>query len=168
MRAVICVDKEQALSVQEAPMPQAGPGEVVVKIKAAAFNHRDWWIQKGMYAGLRYPIILGSDGCGVVHAVHDHADSFWVGKEVIINPGMHWGNDPAFHAPTFKILGLPDDGTFAEYVKVPSSALYPKPAYLSLELVTYTSAPTATAICKTINATPPPMPVIKTLLPFFT
>lgn len=131
MRAVICVDKEQALSVQEAPMPQAGPGEVVVKIKAAAFNHRDWWIQKGMYAGLRYPIILGSDGCGVVHAVHDHADSFWVGKEVIINPGMHWGNDPAFHAPTFKILGLPDDGTFAEYVKVPSSALYPKPAYLS-------------------------------------
>ncbi len=42
-----------------------------------------------------------------------------------------WGNNESFQAKEFKILGLPDDGTFAEYVKVQAEHVHPKPAYLS-------------------------------------
>ena len=45
---------------------RAAPGWAVVRLQAAALNHRDLWIQQGRYAGLKFPIILGSDGAGVV------------------------------------------------------------------------------------------------------
>ena len=106
---------------------------MLVNIKAAAFNHRDLWIQKGQYAGLRFPIILGSDGSGVVAEIGPGVQADWLGKDVIINPGMNWGEDPSFHGRDFKILGLPDNGTFADYVNVPAEYLYEKPAYLSFE-----------------------------------
>jgi len=41
----------EKLLYEEVPDPQAGPGEVVVKLKAAALNHRDQWIRYGQYAG---------------------------------------------------------------------------------------------------------------------
>ncbi len=112
-------------------MPQAAGGEAIVKVYAAALNHRDVWIQKGLYAGLKYPIVPGSDGAGVV--VRGGSED-WIGKEVIINPALHWGSSPTHQdQETFQILGLPDDGTFAEYVKVPASSLVEKPAHLSFE-----------------------------------
>ena len=133
MKAIILKDKNEPLLWQEAEKPVCAIGEVLVNIKAAAFNHRDLWIQKGQYAGLRYPIILGSDGSGIVVEIGDGVNDSWLNKEVIINPGMNWGNNPNFHDRHFKILGLPDNGTFAEYVKVPADYLYAKPAYLSFE-----------------------------------
>lgn len=133
MHAIVLQDKNQPLLWKETETPVPGAGEVLVNIKAAAFNHRDLWIQKGQYAGLRYPIILGSDGSGIVVELGDGVNDSWLNKEVIINPGMNWGNNPNFHDRHFKILGLPDNGTFAEYVKVPADYLYAKPAYLSFE-----------------------------------
>ena len=133
MKAIVLNDKNEPFIWQEVEKPVPGAGEVLVNIKAAAFNHRDLWIQKGQYAGLRYPIILGSDGSGIVVELGDGVNDSWLNKEVIINPGMNWGNNPNFHDRHFKILGLPDNGTFAEYVKVPADYLYAKPAYLSFE-----------------------------------
>ena len=133
MKAIVLNDKNEPFIWQEVEKPVPGAGEVLVNIKAAAFNHRDLWIQKGQYAGLRYPIILGSDGSGIVVELGDGVNDSWLNKEVIINPGMNWGNNPNFHDMHFKILGLPDNGTFAEYVKVPADYLYAKPAYLSFE-----------------------------------
>ena len=133
MHAIVLQDKNQPLLWKETETPVPGAGEVLVNIKAAAFNHRDLWIQKGQYAGLRYPIILGSDGSGIVVELGDGVNDSWLNKEVIINPGMNWGINPNFHDRHFKILGLPDNGTFAEYVKVPADYLYAKPAYLSFE-----------------------------------
>ena len=133
MKAIVLNDKNEPFIWQEVEKPVPGAGEVLVKIKAAAFNHRDLWIHKGQYAGLRYPIILGSDGSGIVVELGDGVNDSWLNKEVIINPGMNWGNNPNFHDRHFKILGLPDNGTFAEYVKVPADYLYAKPAYLSFE-----------------------------------
>ncbi|RXK81900.1 zinc-binding dehydrogenase [Filimonas effusa] len=133
MKAVVCPGKELPLQVQEVAMPAAGPGEVVVAIKAAAFNHRDWWIRQGQYANLRYPVVLGSDGSGIVYEVGEHVSIDWLGREVVMNPGMNWGDSPEYHSREFKMLGLPDDGCFARYVKVPASTLFPKPTYLSYE-----------------------------------
>jgi NADPH:quinone reductase-like Zn-dependent oxidoreductase len=133
LKAVVLHDKDQPLVWTDVDKLLVGQGEALVNIKAAAFNHRDLWIQKGQYANLRYPIILGSDGSGVVTDVGPNTSDYWVGKEVMINPGMGWGADERFHARSFKILGLPDNGTFAEFVKVPLEYLYEKPAYLTFE-----------------------------------
>ena len=130
MKALVLTGMNEAMVVQERADPVAGEGEVIVKVRAAALNHRDVWIQKGQYAGLKYPIIPGSDGAGIVAA----GAGEWTGKDVIINPSINWGNRLTHQDPrAFRILGLPDDGTFAEFVRVPRSALFEKPPHLSFE-----------------------------------
>src|ERR1700760_1658015 len=107
MKALVLTEKNKPLALQEVEDPRANEGEAVVRIHAAALNHRDVWIQKGQYSGLKYPIVPGSDGAGVVVDAPDAAD--WVGDEVIINPALAWGTRPAFQDPErFRILGLPD------------------------------------------------------------
>jgi zinc-binding alcohol dehydrogenase/oxidoreductase len=133
MKAAVLHGINQPLVYEETSDPQPGPGEAVVKVKAAALNHRDVFIQMGLYSGLRFPVILGADGAGVVAAVGEGVDAKWVGRDVIINPGMDWGNDPRAQSRQFRILGLPDDGTFAQLVKVPAAKLCEKPANLSWE-----------------------------------
>jgi NADPH:quinone reductase-like Zn-dependent oxidoreductase len=105
----------------------------LVNIKYAAFNHRDVWIQKGQYGGIVLPIILGADGSGIVYKVGANVSADWIGKEVVINPSMNWGNNPRVQAKDYVILGTPHDGTFAEYVKVDPKLLHLKPSHLSLE-----------------------------------
>ena len=123
----------EKLLYEDAPDPVAGAGEVVVKLKAAALNHRDQWIRHGLYAGIKLPIILGSDGAGVVASVGAGVDAALVGKEVVINPSLDWGSDENAQSKAYRILGLPDDGTYAEYIKVPAANVIAKPAHLSFE-----------------------------------
>jgi NADPH:quinone reductase-like Zn-dependent oxidoreductase len=113
------------------PVPQAG--EALVELKAAALNHRDVWIKKGQYAGLRFPCIPGSDGAGIVTTVGPGADASWVGREVVIYPGFNWGPVESAQGPDFSILGLPRDGTLADKVAVPMAQLSAKPPSMSWE-----------------------------------
>ncbi len=133
MKAVVLHGKKEPLRMEEVAIPSLQEDEVLVRVKAAAFNRRDWWIQQGLYAGLKYPIILGSDGTGVVERLGSDRHREWMGKSVIINPANNWGSHEAFKSDRFSILGLPEDGTFAEYVKVPVHNLYDLPAHLSFE-----------------------------------
>lgn len=133
MKAIVLEAADQPLIWKDVEKPTLEAGEVLVEIKAAALNRRDWWITQGKYAGIKYPSILGSDGSGVVAEVGADVDQSWMGKEVIINPGNNWGGHPEYQQKEFKILGLPDDGTFAEYVKTGAEYLYPKPAHLTWE-----------------------------------
>lgn len=123
MKALVLVAKNEPLAYQEAEKPQNTEGSTIVKLRAAALNHRDVWIQKGLYAGLKYPTILGSDGAGELPD----------GTAVILHPSMNWGENPRFQGKTFEILGLPTDGTFAEYIKIPTNCIAPKPAHLTFE-----------------------------------
>lgn len=113
--------------------PQPGTGEVLVKIKAAALNHRDVWIQYGKYFTKDYPAILGSDGAGIVTALGKDVNASWLGQEVIIDPSSGWGPDQRAHSNAYKVLGMPEDGTFAEYVKVKVTNLHHKPDHLTFE-----------------------------------
>src|SRR5438105_15448584 len=110
MKAIVLESAENPLVIKEVDKPTPGPGEVLVKIKAAALNRRDYWITIGKYAGLKYPIILGSDGAGIVYEAGSDSEKYLLDREVIINPGYGWGGDEHFQSPDFKILGLPDDG----------------------------------------------------------
>lgn len=134
MQALVLEAVGEPLRVKQVGMPGISGAEALVRVKAAAFNRRDWWIQRGQYAGLRFPLIPGSDGAGVVEAVGDPEEhGHWVGKSVVINPSINWSDDTEAQPEGFHILGLPDDGTFAEYVRIPVRNLYEKPSYLSFE-----------------------------------
>lgn len=130
MKALVLKETKQPLVVEERQTPVPGPGEALVRLRAAAFNRRDYWIQQGLYPGIVTPVVLGSDGAGVVEKVGEGVDTSWVGKEVIINPGLNWGDDPRAQSDRFEILGLPRDGTFAEYLVIPAAQLHERPAHL--------------------------------------
>ncbi len=132
MRAIQLTAANQ-LNVTSVPDPVPAAGEVVVAVRAAALNHRDAFIKAGVYAGVKWPCIPGSDGAGTVAAVGEGTDPAWRGREVIINPGLDWGASTTAQGPKFSILGLPRDGTLAEFVAVPATQLVPKPSHLSWE-----------------------------------
>ncbi len=133
MQAAHIVEVKKPIVYREAADPVAAPGHAVVRLKAAALNHRDLWIQLGLYANIKLPVIPGSDGAGVVESVGADADKSWIGREVILNPSLDWGDDPRAQAANYRILGLPDSGTFAEIISIPVTNLAPKPAHLSWE-----------------------------------
>lgn len=118
---MVLLAKDQPLVFEEVDRPIPEAGEVLINVKAAALNHRDVWILKGLYAGIKYPIILGSDGSGICED----------GRRVVINPSINWGVDPRVQGKSYHILGLPADGTFAEFVKVPSESVFDMPAHLN-------------------------------------
>ncbi len=135
MKAIVLreLGEPENLKLEELEGPMPGPGEVVVRLEAAALNHRDVWIRRGRYAGIRLPIILGSDGAGTVSEVGPKVDPSLKGRPVVINPGLQWGSDPSVQSTDFKILGLPDNGTYAEEVVVPAENVVRKPEALSFE-----------------------------------
>lgn len=123
----------EVLKLEEVEDPTPGPGEVVVRLRAAALNRRDLWIRLGQYAGIKLPIIPGADGAGVIERVGEGVDHARVGQEVVIDPAMDWGDNPHAQGRSFRILGLPDDGTYAQLVRVPIANVQPRPAALSWE-----------------------------------
>ncbi len=134
MKALVLTSKEDGVVFNpDYPTPQPGYGEVRVRVQAAALNHRDVWITKGMYAGIKYPTVLGSDGVGVVESVGEGVDAGLVGQTVILNPNVGWGDNPRHQLRSYSILGLPKDGTLAEYVVVTADRLRAKPAHLLTE-----------------------------------
>jgi len=103
-------------------IPVCHNGEVLIELKAAAFNRRDYWIQQGMYPGIEFPLIPGSDGAGVLN-----------GEDVIIDAGIGWGPSEKAQAAGFHLLGSPTQGTFAQSICVPESNVYKMPMHLSYE-----------------------------------
>lgn len=138
MRAIVLREPGPAdrLKLEQVVDPTPGRGEVVVRLRAAALNHRDLWIRSGTGAyagGFARPVILGSDGAGEVLAVGEGVDRALAGRAVVINPSLDWGDDDEAQGPAFRILGLPDDGTYAELIRVPVKNVLAKPARLSFE-----------------------------------
>ncbi len=131
----IVLQRDQAAKIQllDLPKPVCGPGEVLIKIKAAALNHRDEWCRKGLYPNLKDGVILGSDGAGSVEEVGAGVNSSLVGQEVLINPAKNWGTNQKAQSREFEILGMPSNGTLAEYIAVPADRIHEKPKHLSWE-----------------------------------
>lgn len=118
------------LADREAPSP--GPGEVGVTVKAASLNYRDLLMVKGQYNPRQpLPFVPCSDGAGVVSAVGDGVQTVKVGERVMnaFSPGWIAGDpDKAAIVNTF---GGALDGTLAEQLVLPASAVVTTPAHLS-------------------------------------
>lgn len=132
MKAAIFKNKETPLVVGEYKKPVPVKDQVLVKLSYAALNHRDLWL---MHDTIDFPegVIPGSDGVGVVEAVGPDANPQLVGTEVVINPSLNWGDNPVVQSEAFRILGIPDNGTFAEYLAISQNQIFEKPEHLSME-----------------------------------
>lgn len=122
----------EVLAAGPAPDPEAAPGQVVVALRAAALNRRDVFVRRGV-APSPLPVIPGSDGAGTVRALGAGVSGLAEGDEVVILPSLGWGPGEAAPGPGFRILGGPDDGTYAELIAIPAENVFPKPARLSFE-----------------------------------
>jgi zinc-binding alcohol dehydrogenase/oxidoreductase len=131
MKALVITEPHQPLALEERPDLEAASGQVIVKLKAAALNRRDFWITQGMYPGIKPGVILGSDGAGVVSQIGEGVNASWIGKEVVINPSLDWGDKQQAFGNEFSILGLPVDGTFASEIVVPECQLHEKPSHMN-------------------------------------
>jgi len=104
----------EVLRYEDAPDPEPGPGEVLVELRAAALNHLDLWIRKGL-PSVPKPRILGADGAGLVD-----------GRRVVINPGIE-------HGDKITVVGEHMDGTHAELIAVPEGNVYKIPDDMTFE-----------------------------------
>ncbi len=114
-----------------APEPTA-PGQVRVRVRAAALNRLDLWTVGGLPGvTITPPWVLGADATGVIEAIAGEAPGLRVGDRVVINPGIscrqcEWcrkGEHPL--CPSFGLLGEHRPGSFAESVVVPAANVLP-------------------------------------------
>lgn len=125
----------------ERPDPEPGPGEVLVRIAAAALNHRDLlWTDPD--EGPRAfdpagPFVMGADGAGTVAGLGPGVRGWQLGDRVLIDPLLPCGVCRACRrgrpllCPELSVLGGPADGTLAELVVVPAANLHRVPDHLS-------------------------------------
>lgn len=102
----------EVLRFEEAPRPQAGPGEVLVRVRAAGVNPVDWKTREGQFRealAYRMPFVPGWDVSGVVEATGPHVTRLAAGNEVYGNPSVV------------------RNGAYAEYAVVPEAELALKP-----------------------------------------
>lgn len=122
------------LTAEDAPKPTIGPGDVLIQVKAAALNHLDLWVRSGSREkNIPLPHIPGSDGSGIVAEVGSTVGHIKAGDKVLISPGISCGHcafclggkdNLCWH---YHVLGTQEDGTYAEFVRVPAINVVPIP-----------------------------------------
>ncbi|MCC6279678.1 MAG: alcohol dehydrogenase, partial [Saprospiraceae bacterium] len=122
MKALLLQRLHQPLEYTSADEPVAKKGAAVVRLVAAAVNHRDVFITSGLYAGIQLPVILGSDGAGEYR-----------GKKVLLYPALEWGGQSTHQGKNFRVLGMPENGTFAELISIPRKNIFEMPGHLNWE-----------------------------------
>jgi zinc-binding alcohol dehydrogenase/oxidoreductase len=111
----------EVLRYEDAPDPQPGPDDVLIRLRATSLNHIDLWVRSGRPSAPK-PRILGADGAGVVES----GPGFSQGDRVLMNPGIDHGDHVA-------VYGEHMNGTDAELVAVPRQNVYPIPDGMSFE-----------------------------------
>lgn len=126
------------------PVPQPGPGQVLVRVLAAGVNNTDintrtgWYsksvtgatdgdsgddVESGGYAGaLNFPLIQGGDLCGTVVALGPGVTGPGLGARVIC--GINQPRPTPENPVAFEVIGSEYDGAFAEYCCAPADQLY--------------------------------------------
>ncbi len=130
----------EVVEILEVPEPTAGPGQALVRVKAAALNHLDVWVRQGWPGlSLHFPHVFGSDVAGVVAAIGSGVEGWKVGDEVVVNPALGCGRCERCLGGAenlcrhFAILGEHVPGGQAEWLVVPARNLCAKPGRLTFE-----------------------------------
>lgn len=120
--------------LEDAPTPKPGPGEVLVRMRAASLNFRDLMISKGVYnPHFKLPLVPLSDGAGEVVENGPGASRFRPGDRVSCNFMARWVDGPLDDAKARSALGGEVPGVLAEEVVLPECGLVGVPDSLSFE-----------------------------------
>ena len=120
------------LRLVDKPMPAAGPGEVLVRLRAASLNYRDLLTIKGGYGSRqKLPLIPLSDGAGVVEAVGPGVTAFSVGDRVTASFVETWLGGPPTQFNFRRALGGSSDGVLQQYRVFDQETLARTPAHLT-------------------------------------
>ena len=130
----------EVLEYTEVPEPKAGPGEVLIEVKATSINHIDIFLRRGM-PGIKVPLpkIVGSDAAGIIRQMAPDVSGLTVGQRVTINPGISCGRCEFCAAgfgsqcTSYAMVGENRDGAYAELVAVPAHIVLPIPDSISFE-----------------------------------
>jgi len=124
----------EVLTYDELPIPEPGPGEVLVRLTVAALNRLDLWVRNG-WPGIKlsYPHIPGADGAGEIAALGAGVSQWQIGQRVVINSNLGCGQCDYCQAGqdnrcrNWGLLGETRSGTYAQYVALPAGNLHPLP-----------------------------------------
>jgi NADPH:quinone reductase-like Zn-dependent oxidoreductase len=127
-----------SLSLRNVPMPTPTGSEVLIKLSAAALNHRDLFIRQLLYPAVSFDTPMLADGVGTIVGAGPQVpqSASWTGKRVIVNPGTGWKDSPdgPEAAGGYQILGgtkVNPRGTLQEYLTIDVSEVEEAPAHLS-------------------------------------
>lgn len=122
----------ETLAATERPMPQAGPGQVILRMKAAALNYRDLAISQGHYhVGVEAPLVPLADGAGEVVSLGENVKRLKIGDIACPNYLPDWIDGPVTPRKAARRLGGPSDGTATEYFMAHEDDLVAAPKSLS-------------------------------------
>ncbi len=150
MRAAIFHENggPDVVRIENVDVPEPGPGAVLLRVEAAAMNHLDLWVRRGLPIETTMPHIGGSDVAGRIEATGPAVQDLDRSTRYVVDPSIgcgecEWcrrGDVPL--CVRFQILGEHTNGGFAEFVVVPAANLYAVPDSLPLEIAA--AAPLAT------------------------
>jgi len=150
MRAAVVVEPRR-LEIREVDIPQVGPGEVLIKVKACGICGTDFSIYTGKYSRENLPLIPGHEFSGEIVEVGEGVRHLRVGDKVTADINMSCGicfycsRGQKLMCPEFRQLGIHIHGAFAEYVKAPASQVHKLPPNLGFEVGAFVE-PTSCAI----------------------
>ena len=142
MKAVVIREHggPEVLRLEEMPDPVAGPGEVLVRVRACALNHLDLWTRRGLPGRtIPFPHVLGNDIAGEVAALGSPVEGIAPGQRVMLSPGTSCGRcreclgGEDSSCRQYRILGYQVHGGYAELVRCPAANVIPLPDAIAFE-----------------------------------
>lgn len=140
----------EVIRIEEVETPEPGPGEVRIAVKAAALNHLDLWVRRGLPIEITMPHIGGSDLAGVVDGVGEGV-AIPQGTRVVVDPSLDfdWYDGqpagPNIPEPPLRLIGEHTQGGFAEYCVVPAENCMEVPEDVSFDVAAAASLTFVTA-----------------------
>jgi len=129
----------QVVHLDDVPVPDPGPGEARIAVRAAAMNHLDLWVRRGLPFEIIMPHIGGSDISGVVDATGPGVVGVEPGTRVVVDPSLDYDwydeapSGPNLPAKEMRLIGEHTQGGFAEYCVVPAGNLVEVPESVSFQ-----------------------------------
>ena len=129
----------EVVRIEQVARPRPGPGEVLVQVRAAAMNHLDLWVRRGIPIETTMPHIGGCDISGVITEVGEGVDAARIGERVVINPSLWCGHcrdclrGEESQCATFRIFGEHTNGGFTEFVTMEANHVYAIPDDMPFE-----------------------------------
>ncbi len=116
----------------ELPDPKAGPGEVLVRLRAATLNYLDVAIATGAFPGASFPMVPVADGAGEIIALGEGLEGggLAVGDRVIPHFMPNWQGGTITPRNVAALRGVNLPGSLAQYVAVPATSVVALPAHL--------------------------------------